>query len=170
MKKLIPVMLATVAALAMTGCMRGPKATADTSKIEDSIKAQEAQWEKAYADKDLNALAAEYSDDAALGGPGDPLATTQVDRRKAIAALVNDPNFKLSFATDRVLVASSGDLVTSRGHYTITMTDKATSKPVTSSGTYITVYKRQPDGAFKAVEDMIIPGPPPAAAAAAAAK
>ena len=167
MKKLIPVMLAGAAALATTGCMRGPKTTGDTSKTADSIKAQEAQWEKAYADKDLNALAAEYSDDAALGGPGDPLATTQVDRRKAIAALVNDPNFKLNFASDRVLVASAGDLATSRGHYTITMTDKATSKPLTSTGTYLTVYKKQADGAFKAVEDMIIPGPAPAAAAAA---
>ena len=167
MKRLIPVMLAGAAALAVTGCMRDPKTTADTSKIADSIKAQEAQWEKAYADKDVNALAAEYSDDAALGGPGDPLATTQVDRRKAITALVNDPNFKLTFASDRVLVASAGDLATSRGHYTITMTDKATGKPVTSSGTFLTVYKRQPDGAFKAVEDMIIPGPAPAPAAAA---
>jgi ketosteroid isomerase-like protein len=69
-----------------------------------------------------------------------------------------------------VLVASAGDLATSRGHYTITMTDKATGKPVTSTGTYLTVFKKQADGDFKAVEDMIIPGPAPAAAAAAAAK
>jgi ketosteroid isomerase-like protein len=45
------------------------------------------------------------------------------------------------------------------------MTDKATNKPVTSSGTYLTVYKKQADGGFKAVEDAIIPGPAPAAAA-----
>ena len=167
MKKLIPVMLAAAAAIAVTGCTKGAKASGDTSKIADSIKAQEAAWEKAYADKDINTLAGEYADDAALGAPGDPLATSGTDRRKAIGEMINDPNFKLNFAADRVLVASSGDLATSRGHYTITTTDKATSKPVTGSGTYLTVYKKQDDGSFKAIEDMIIPGP---AAAAAAAK
>jgi len=164
MKKLIPVMLATVAALAMTGCTRGAEAAGDTSKVADSIKAQEAQWDKAYAAKDINTIAGEYADDAALASPGDPLATTDVDRRKALGALMSDPNFKLNFATDRVLVASAGDMATSRGHYIITTTDKSTSKPVTSSGTYLTVYKKQADGGFKAVEDVIIPGPAAAAA------
>ena len=164
MKKLIPVMLATVAALAVTGCTRGAEAAGDTSKVADSIKAQEAQWDKAYAAKDINTIAGEYADDAALASPGDPLATTDVDRRKALGALMSDPNFKLNFATDRVLVASAGDMATSRGHYIITTTDKSTSKPVTSSGTYLTVYKKQADGGFKAVEDVIIPGPAAAAA------
>ena len=165
MKKLIPLALAGMAAFAVTGCMKGADTTADTTKITDSIKAQEAAWEKGYADKDINVLAGEYADDAALVSPGEPVATTDVDRRKSLGALITDPNFKLSFATDRVTVASAGDLATSRGHYTLTMTDKATGKPVTSSGTYLTVYKKQPDGVFKAVEDAIIPGPAPAAAA-----
>ena len=60
-------------------------------------------------------------------------------------------------------VAAAGDMADSRGHYTITTTDKATSKAVTGSGTYLTVYKKQADGGFKAVEDMIIPGPSTAA-------
>ena len=165
MKKLIPVMLAGAAAFAMTGCTKGAVAAVDTSKVSDSIKAQEAQWQKGYADKDINVLAGEYADDAVLVSPGDPLATTDVDRRKALGQLINDPNFKLSFATDRVLVASAGDMATSRGHYTITTTDKATSKAATSSGTYLTVYKKQSGGDFKAVEDVIIPGPATAAAA-----
>jgi ketosteroid isomerase-like protein len=165
MKKLIPMALAGMAAFAMTGCMKGADTKADAAKITESIKAQEAAWEKGYADKDINVLAGEYTDDAALVSPGEPVATTDVERRKSLGALITDPNFKLSFATDRVLVASAGDLATSRGHYTLTMTDKATSKPVTSSGTYLTVYKKQADGAFKAVEDVIIPGPAAAAAA-----
>lgn len=163
MKKLIPVMLATAAAFAITGCTKGVEAAADTSKVADTIKAQEAGWEKAYADKDINVLAGEYADDAVLASPGDPLATTDVDRRKAIQGLISDPNFKLSFASDDVRVAAAGDMASSRGHYTITTTDKASGKPVTSSGTYVTVYKKQADGGFKAVQDVIIPGPEPKA-------
>ena len=99
-----------MAAFAVTGCMKGADTTADTTKITDSIKAQEAAWEKGYADKDINVLAGEYADDAALVSPGEPVATTDVDRRKSLGALITDPNFKLSFATDRVTVASAGDL------------------------------------------------------------
>jgi ketosteroid isomerase-like protein len=159
MKKLIPVMFASAAAFAISGCTKGAEAAPDTSKIVDTIKAQEAGWQKAYADKDINVLAGEYADDAAVANPGEALATTDIDRRKSLGAMINDPNLKLSFASDDVRVASAGDMATSRGHYTITTTDKATSKPVTSSGTYLTVYKEQADGGFKAVEDVIIPGP-----------
>ena len=34
--------------------------------------------------------------------------------------MTSDPNFALTFASDRVLVAGSGDLASSRGHYTLT--------------------------------------------------
>lgn len=162
MKKLIPVMLAGVAAFAMSGCTKKVEAAAvDTTKIADSIRAQEAGWQKGYADKDINVLAGEYADDAVLASPGDPLATTDIDRRKAMQALISDPALKLTFSSDQVRVATAGDMATSRGHYSITLTDKKTGKPATSDGTYLTVYKKQDDGSFKAVEDVIIPGPAP---------
>lgn len=165
MYKSVPIMIAAAAVLSAGGCTKGVQMSADSTKIADSIKAQEAQWEKDYAAKDVNALAGHYADDAALGGPGDPLATTDVDRRKLLGGLVDDKNLKLSFASDRIEVAQSGDLASSRGHYSMTTTDKATGKPVDSSGSYLTVYKKQSDGNWKAVEDFITPGPAPAAAA-----
>jgi len=39
------------------------------------------------------------------------------------------------------------------------MTDKATSKAADSQGSYLTVYKKQGDGSWKAVEDFITPSP-----------
>ena len=165
MHKAIPSMAALAAALALTGCLKGAQASTDTAKISDSIKAQEAQWEKDYAAKDINALAGHYAQDAALGGPGDPVATTDVDRRKALQGLLTDPNLNLRFAADRVQVAAAGDYAYSRGHYSMTMTDKATNKPVDSTGSYVTVYKRESDGSWKAVEDFITPGPAAAPAA-----
>jgi ketosteroid isomerase-like protein len=165
MHKAIPLTVAALAALCASGCIKGANATADTAKISESIKAQEAQWQKDYAAKDVNALAGHYADDAALGDAGSALATTDVDRRKELQGLVSDPNLKLAFAADRVQVAASGDYAYSRGHYSITTTDKTTGKPVDSTGSYLTVYKKQADGSFKAVEDFVTPGPAPAAAA-----
>ena len=91
--------------------------------------------------------------------PATAIATSDVDRRKELQGLINDPNLKLTFAADRVQVAESGDLAYSRGHYAITTTDPKTSKPVDSQGSYLTVYKKQADGSWKATEDFITPGP-----------
>jgi len=164
MKSAISLSLATALLLATSGCNKRVETAADTNAIADSIKAQEAQWEKDYASKDVSALAGHYVDDAVLGSPGEPLAASDVDRRKSLIAMVSDPNLNLTFAPDQVEVAQSGDLAYTRGHYSMQMTDKATKQPVKSDGTYLTVYKKQSDGSWKAIEDFIIPGPAPAAA------
>src|SRR5438552_9616924 len=118
-------MIAATGALVLAGChhdgWRGHH-EADTAKIAEDIKAKEAQWQKEYMAKNMDALAAEYESDAALAGPGDPLATSEAERRKSIQGLTSDPNLQLSFASDRILVAKSGELASSRGHYTLTMT------------------------------------------------
>ena len=169
MSKPISLTAAIAATVCVTGCNKGAVASTDTAKIEASIRAQESQWEKDYAAKDAEALAGHYADDAALAGPGDALATSGADRRKVLQNMVRDPNLKLSFSADRVQIASAGDYAISRGHYSMTMTDKATNKPTTGTGSYLTVYKKQSDGSWKAVEDFVTPGPAPAPAAPAAA-
>ena len=108
MHRIISLALVGAAALALSGCDhhgRGGHHEADTAKIADEIKAKEAQWLKDYQSKDLEALVGQYSDDAAIAGPGDALATSDTDRRKALQGLIGDPNFALNFASDRVLVA-----------------------------------------------------------------
>ena len=165
MNKFVPIAAAAVAAALISGCTPAAEA-ADPAKVEQAIRAQEAAWEADYQKKDLEALAGQYADDAAIGGPGEAIATSEVDRRKSLQGMIGDPNFALNFASDRVIVAKSGDLATSRGHYSLTMTDKATAKPATSTGSYITVFQKQADGSWKAVEDFITPGPAAAPAAA----
>jgi ketosteroid isomerase-like protein len=51
-----------------------------------------------------------------------------------------------------------------QGTYTLTITDPKTKKPVTDKGKYVTAYKKQADGTWKAVADMVssdIPLPAP---------
>ena len=50
-----------------------------------------------------------------------------------------------------------------RGHYAIDTIDPATKQPRTDTGSYLTVWKKQADGSWKAVEDFVTPGAPPAA-------
>ena len=164
MHKAIPLTIAAVAALGVSGCTKGAKAATDPAQIEQTIRAQEAQWQKDYAAKDMNALASHYADDGEIADIGSPVVSNDVDRRKELQALITDPNLKLTFAADRVEVAQAGDIAYSRGHFSITTTDPKTNKPVDGQGSYLTVYKKQADGSWKATEDFITPGPSPAAA------
>ena len=44
-------------------------------------------------------------------------------------------------------------------------TDPETKQPRTDTGNYLTVWKKQSDGNWKAVEDFVVPGAPASAAA-----
>ena len=151
-------------AVVLSGCNKKAEATVDTAAIEKQIKGQEAQWARHYAEHDADGLASHYADDAALANPDTPLAVGKEAIRKETASFAADPNLRLEFASDKVQVAASGDLAYTRGHYSITYTDPDSRKPASGSGSYLTVWKKQGDGSWKAVEDFVTPGPEATAA------
>ncbi len=59
----------------------------------------------------------------------------------------------VSFATTQVEVARSGDIAYETGTYALTSTDKK-GKATTSKGKYVVVWKKQPDGKWKAAADI----------------
>jgi uncharacterized protein (TIGR02246 family) len=132
----------------------------DTAAIAQQIRASEARWNAAYAARDPSKLAAQYAPDAALANPGAALVSGGDAIRNAVTGYAADKNLKVEFASDRVQVAGSGDLAYSRGHFTMQSTDPATAKPRSDSGSYLTVWQKQPDGQWKAVEDFVTPGAP----------
>lgn len=155
----IAITLAVAAsALVLTSCSKATESKVDTASIEKQIRDLETQWGKDYDSKDAEGLAGHYADDAAIANPGAPLATDTATRREAISGFVSDPALDMKFESDRIEVAGSGDLASSRGHYTMTYTDPATKKPKTENGNYLTVYKKQADGSWKALEDFVTPG------------
>jgi len=150
--------LVLAATLAMGGCDRREKP--DPAAVEQQILAREEQWNRAYAQRDAEALAGFFADDAAMASPGEQLVRGRDSIRQAVQAFARDPNLNVTFRANRVQVANSGDLAYSRGQYMLTSTDPATDQPVSSRGYYLTVWKKQEDGSWKAVEDFITPGPP----------
>lgn len=146
-------------AIALTGCNRAAESKVDTAKIEQQIRENEAKWMAAYNSHDAAALASNYAEDAALANPDTPLVTGLDAIRKETAGFAADPNLKIDFAADRIGVAASGDLAYSRGHYSMTYTEPDTKKAADSNGTYLTVYRKQADGSWKAVEDFVTQGP-----------
>ncbi len=153
--------LAGAAALPLTvsGCKKyegqGAGGTkADVSAVKDAIAADEKKWNDQFKAKDFDGLVGHYADDGYFVYPGAKAANGSTEIRKAYSNALNDKNFDVSFSSDKVDVAASGDLAYARGHFTEKYTDPKTNKLVSDGGSYITVYKKQSDGSWKAVEDF----------------
>ncbi|QNM83646.1 nuclear transport factor 2 family protein [Sphingomonas sabuli] len=147
------------AALALAACNQNEPAHVDTEAAKQQLLAREDAWNKAYASRDGAALAAIYTDDAAVANPRERLISGKEAIQQATAGLASDPNLKVSFRANRVDVAPSGDLGYTRGQYLMTQTNSATKLPESSQGYYLTVWKKQ-GGDWKVVEDFVTPGVP----------
>jgi uncharacterized protein (TIGR02246 family) len=150
-----------LALLLVAGC----KAPVDAGKETEAIRAGDAQWNADAAARDPARFASHYAADAVDIAPGaNPMHGPQAVQT-GMAEAFKDPNFTLSFAADKVEIAAGGDMAYSQGHYTETQTDPASHAKVAEAGSYVTVYKKEADGTWKAVADIASPGPAPAAPA-----
>ena len=141
--------------LLLGGCNSAPPAPAvDLVAEQAKIHDVEASWAKEAAAKDLEKSVAHYTDDAVLIMPGAPAFKGKEAIRAAWKGMLDDPNLKINFSADRVEISAGGDLASTKGSYTLTLTDSKTKKPVDDKGSYVTVYKKQADGGWKAVEDI----------------
>lgn len=150
---------AAALALSLGGCQKpGAEAKSDPAAVQSAIKADEKKWNDDFKAKNLEGLLSHYADGAFFvtsGGSAD--GSTAI--RKAYADAIADNYFSVSFASDKIDVASSGGLAYSRGHFSEKYQDPKSRQIVSDSGSYVTVYKRQADGSWKAIEDFAVADP-----------
>jgi uncharacterized protein (TIGR02246 family) len=143
--------------LLLAGCNSAPPPVApavDVAAEQAKIRDIESGWVQEAAAKDVEKAAGHYTDDAVLIISGSPAAKGKDAIHAAWKALLEDPNVKLTFSADRVELSASGDMATTKGSYTLTVTNPKTKKPIEDKGSYLTVYKKQADGSWKVIEDM----------------
>jgi uncharacterized protein (TIGR02246 family) len=151
---------AAALALALAGCTKAAQGgAADADSIKQAIKADETKWNAQFKSKDTEGLVGHYADDAYFVAPGVKATEGSTPIRQVYATASTDPAFALTFAADKIDVAASGDLAYARGKFSEKYTDPKTGKVMTDSGSYITVYKKQDDGSWKAVEDFAAADP-----------
>jgi uncharacterized protein (TIGR02246 family) len=137
-------------------------AAACTRTVPDSrdadikaVKAVEAAWVADIATKDVDKFASYYADDASLLMPNEPIINGRDNIMAALKPMLADPNFALAFQATRADASKGSDFVYTVGTYSMTMSSPRGKKPVTDKGKYLTVFRKQPDGSWKAVADMI---------------
>jgi ketosteroid isomerase-like protein len=143
---------------ALAGCTQAPPPPppdtrdADAKAIRDREEA--AVKDMGAKDKDIDKITSFWADDASLFIPNLPVLNGSAAIKPAIKEMVSDPNFALTFGATKVEVSKAGDYAYSQGTYTQTSTDPKTKKAVVEKGKYVTVYKKQADGSWKAVADI----------------
>jgi uncharacterized protein (TIGR02246 family) len=120
-----------------------------------ALKDTETAWMKDIGSKDPEKWASYYADDASVLLVNAPPITGRDNIRAALKPLLADPNFALTFSSSKIDVARSGELAFTQGAYSMTMTDPKTKQPATERGKYLSVFRKQADGKWKAVEDML---------------
>jgi uncharacterized protein (TIGR02246 family) len=120
---------------------------------EAAIRAASQEWSNAASNRDLEKAVSFYAEDATYNPPGAPLAAGKDAIRKVWTNVVAIPGGNLRWVTSKVEVARSGDLAYDTGAYTLTKND-ASGKPVTATGKYVVVWKKQADGKWKVIEDI----------------
>jgi uncharacterized protein (TIGR02246 family) len=162
MKPLFTLCFATAIALTAVGC------DTDTHDADvKAIQANETQWVQDWQAKDSSKIMAHYADDAVLIVPASPAVTGKDAISKSLAGMLADPALSLKFQAAKTDVAKSGDLAYTQGSYTLTMTDPQSKQVINDHGNYVTTYRKEADGTWKAVTDIVSSDVPPPAPAPA---
>jgi len=165
MFKKTAVLIASLILVFTIACNQAPPAQPDTHDADiKAIKDTEAAWVAAFATKDLQKATSFYANDGSLLVSNAPALNGIENIKNGFKDMIADPNFSLTFTSDRADVAKSGELGYSQGAYTLVLTDPKTKKPFTDKGKYVTVWKKQADGSWKAIADMVSSDLPPAPA------
>jgi uncharacterized protein (TIGR02246 family) len=144
--------------LMSAGCSEAPAPVADTRAADErSIREGEIAWNADFKAKDADRILGHYADAATLMAAGLPVAKGKDAIRATLNGMLADKNLALTFSVSTVEVAKAGDIAYSQGTYASTTTNPKTKKPVNEKGTYVTVYKKQAGGDWKAVEDINTP-------------
>lgn len=129
-------------ALSAAGC--APTANVDQERA--ALMTADREWSQTT--KEPEKFVAFFADGASMYPPAMPIITGGEAIRKTFAEMSKTPGFALSWTATKADVGTSGDVGYTAGTYQMTMAG------VTEKGKYITVWKKQADGAWKVAEDI----------------
>lgn len=103
--------------------------------------------------KDVEKTLSFYAPDATVYPPNAPAALTADQRRQLWTQELALPGFRLDITASSVEVAHSDDIAVESGAFLLSADDKQ-GKPTATRGKYLTIWKKQQDGSWKAFQDI----------------
>ena len=163
--KLGQAVLYTFLALLAVGCAAesAPAPTVDVAADEQAIRDISMQWLELDRAKNAAGITALMADDGTWFREGrDPLVGAAAQQAYMTQDWAENPTGQVTWATDRVEVATSGDMAVEYGTWSIT--SAGPDGTGTDGGKYTTVF-RKVNGQWKVSSDMSLSTKPDAAPA-----
>lgn len=145
---LSPILLFLVACF--SGCQHEPPDT--RAQDERAIRDADAATLKAAQSNDVDAVVANYADDASWLPPNAPAVNGKAAIRAGWAKLIGSPGFTIDWQINKIEVARSGDLAYTVYVYQLSL-EGPNRRPINDQGKDLAVWKKQPNGAWKIVVD-----------------
>ena len=128
----------------------------DVEQERTALLALDREWSQTT--KDVDKFTSYFAADASVYPPGMPVETGAAAIREMFTKMSAAPGFAIQWTATKADVSASGDLGLTAGTYEMTMGGAA------EKGKYVTVWKKQADGAWKVTDDIFnadAAGPPP---------
>ena len=141
--------------LGLVACSEAPPPPPDTRAADEkAIRDLIAADEKAWAAKDVDKIASFYADDATVFATDMKMIAGMADIKPAIKGFL-DTNFTFQNGPSiKVDVSKAGDMAYAQGTATAKFSDPKTKKVMMEEQKWVTVFKKQTDGSWKAVADI----------------
>jgi uncharacterized protein (TIGR02246 family) len=152
MKRVLALCAPLVIACLLTACSQS---SANHEADINALRNNENRWNQDYAARDTDRILGHYANDAILFAPGMPPVSGKDAIRKIIKEMVADPAMSMKFQASKIDVAKSGDMAYTQGSYTMILTNPGTNRPFTDHGSFVAVYRKDSDGTWKAVSDIV---------------
>ena len=130
-----------------------PALAADMDANAQALVKLDADWSKAAGTKDADRVASFYAEDGVAYPPGEPAAVGRAAAKKVWAGYFADPSFTISWKTVHAEMAGSGDIGYTAGTYDASFKGPD-GKEASEKGKYVTTWKKEADGTWKATHDI----------------
>jgi ketosteroid isomerase-like protein len=141
---------AGAAAALLSAACAPPKA--DTAALAAALTQLDDDWSKAAATRNAESVGAFYAADAIAYPPDMPVAIGHDAATKVWADGFADSSYRISWKTDHAGASESGELGFTTGNF-----DESYRAPdgkvIARKGKYVCVWRKQPDGTWKAIHD-----------------
>ena len=137
--------------ITVLGCNSNNKSQEQQNLIRTS-----KQWSDAASNRDVDKTLSYWADDAVVMAAGQPVLTGKAEIKKMIEANFNNPSFRISWSP------KTADIEGNMGYLiedTKVTTDDSLGKPITQRFKTVTIWKKQTDGQWKNVVDIMTPKP-----------
>lgn len=147
-----------------SACSNQPPQGNSHAADEAAIRQLLADSEAGLAAGDYDKFMSLYGDDSLVFFPNEPIIKGPEAIRSQITSSFGDPSISVSINTDKVDVAASGDMAYAYGTGVMHYTDADSGEKMEARSKWVSVFKKDANGHWRAVADIFNDSGPPTAA------